>query len=87
MDVIVSMAITNGRMLYHKPGCMYVKKMKKQNRMSLSYIEAKNRNYHSCKYCRGLQGEIRCKRPNWEQQYNINVDYAKKQKHCMYVQI
>ena len=27
------------------------------------------------------------KRPNWEQQYNINVDYAKKQKHCMYVQI
>ena len=33
MDVIVSMKETGGRKVYHRPGCIYVKRIKPQNRI------------------------------------------------------
>ena len=35
MNVIVSMISVEGKKVYHRPDCVYVKRMKPQNRMSL----------------------------------------------------
>ena len=35
MNVVVSMMAPEGRKVYHRPDCMYVKRMKPRNRMTL----------------------------------------------------
>lgn len=79
MDVIVSMMSSKHRKIYHRPNCIYVKKMKPQNRMILSQNQAAKRNYHWCKYCSGLRGEVRTNKliSEWEKKYKISMDYVK----------
>ena len=54
---IVSMG-TNS-MIYHKPGCRYIAKIKQQNKMSLPKSEAKREGYHVCRYCNSMNHHIR----------------------------
>ena len=80
MDVIVSMKETGGRKVYHRPGCIYVKRIKPQNRKSLPQETAADYHYHCCKYCGGLKGEIRTngKIDEWKESYNISIDYVNR---------
>lgn len=80
MEVIVSMISSNRKKVYHKPDCIYVKKMKPRNRMVLTESQARSHHFHSCKYCGGLKGEVRVYNPfpDWEKQYHIAIDYAEK---------
>lgn len=79
MDVIISAAVSR-RMVYHRPNCMYVQKIKPQNKMILSQQKARNLKYHSCKYCSGLKGEMLANNQfsSLERKYKVSVDYVKK---------
>ena len=59
MQVIISMNAPKHRVVYHKAGCIYARRIKCENRMSISKEEAEKKRYCECKYCAGLQGEMR----------------------------
>ena len=67
-DVIVSMEPSKHRKVYHRPGCIYVERIKPQNKMIISKKQAQKYRYQSCKYCNGLVGEVRTNEllPVWE---------------------
>lgn len=80
MDVIISMAAKGQKIIYHRQNCMYVEKMKPQNRMVLSQKTVKKQRFCSCLYCGGLKGELRTN-PQfsaWEKEYGIAIDYIEK---------
>ena len=41
-------------MIYHKPGCRYVKRMKGQNKLSITKSMARDEGYHICRYCNSM---------------------------------
>lgn len=41
-------------MIYHKPGCRYVERIKHKNRMLLPKHDAKAEGYHVCRYCNSM---------------------------------
>lgn len=43
MNVIVSMISVEGKKVYHRPDCVYVKRMKPQNRMSFGRLRRRIR--------------------------------------------
>lgn len=47
-------SISANSMIYHKPGCRYVERIKYQNRMSLPKRDAKVEGYHVCRYCNSM---------------------------------
>lgn len=49
---IVSLGINS--MIYHKPGCRYVERIKYKNRISLTKHDAKIEGYHVCRYCNSM---------------------------------
>lgn len=79
-DVIVSMEPSKHRKVYHRPGCIYVERIKPQNKMIISKKQAQKYRYHSCKYCSGLVGEVRTNEliPVWEEEHHIKIDYIKR---------
>ena len=54
---IVSLGTTS--MIYHKPGCRYVERIKYKNRMSLPKGDAKANGYHICRYCNNMNHHIK----------------------------
>lgn len=54
---IVSLGINS--MIYHKPGCRYVERIKYKNRMSLPKHDAKIEGYHVCRYCNSMNHHYR----------------------------
>lgn len=81
MKVIVSMASSKPKMVYHRPGCVYVNRMKPENRMELSRSQAEENGYISCLCCGGLHGEVKtagAQFPAWEKQYDVRIDHVKK---------
>ena len=48
--------VSNGTnsMIYHKPGCRYVERIKFKNRMSLPRHDARAEGYHVCSYCNSM---------------------------------
>ena len=54
---IVSLGINS--MIYHKPGCRYVERIKYKNRMSLTKHDAKIEGYHVCRYCNSMNHHYR----------------------------
>ena len=80
MDVIVSMKDSGRRMVYHRPECIYVRRMKRENRMRLTQEWAENHGYCCCKYCGGLRGEMRTDNQieEWKKTYHISIDYVKQ---------
>lgn len=79
-DVIVSMEPSKHRKVYHRPGCIYVERIKPQNKMIISKKQAQKYRYQSCKYCNGLVGEVRTNEllPVWEEEHHIKIDYIKR---------
>ncbi len=47
-------SIGTNSMIYHKPGCRYVERIKGNNRMSLPKHDAKCEGYHVCRYCNSM---------------------------------
>lgn len=47
-------SIGTNSMIYHKPGCRYVQRIKYKNRMSLPKCEAKVEGYRVCRYCNSM---------------------------------
>lgn len=80
MNVIVSMISVEGKKVYHRPDCVYVKRMKPQNRMSLSRKQAVEQGCRCCRYCGGLRGEMRetAQILAWQRDYRVSLDYVKK---------
>lgn len=44
-------SIGTNSMIYHKPGCRYVERIKNRNKMVLPKHNAKREGYHVCRYC------------------------------------
>ena len=80
MKVVVSMDASKRNRVYHRPDCVYAERILLQNKMTIPKIEAEKNKYHCCKYCGGLQGEVRVNRqiPVWEQKKHIKIDYDKQ---------
>ena len=47
-------SIGTNSMIYHKPGCRYVERIKYKNRMSLPRHDARAEGYHVCRYCNSM---------------------------------
>ena len=80
MDVEVSMAVPREKRIYHLQGCIYAKKIRPENRMTISKMKAEKKHYHCCKYCGGLRGEIRANKQiqRWQKKEHIQIDYVKQ---------
>ncbi len=58
MLVTVSKRASKTSRVYHKPGCVYGKKIKMHNLSRLTVIQAKDKGFCECKYCAGLKGDV-----------------------------
>ena len=52
-------SIGTNSMVYHKPGCRYVSRIKNQNKMSIRKHEARKEGYHVCRYCNSMNHHFR----------------------------
>lgn len=52
-------SIGTNSMIYHKPGCRYVSRIKNQHKMYLPKHEAKKEGYHVCRYCNSMNHHFR----------------------------
>lgn len=62
-DVIVSMEPSKHRKVYHRPGCIYVERIKPQNKMIISKKQAQKYRYQSCKLTKVLENPQVIKTP------------------------
>lgn len=46
-------------MIYHKPGCRYVARIKGKNKMTLPKYDARSEGYHVCRYCNSMNHHLR----------------------------
>lgn len=76
--VAVSVISNKNNRVYHKPGCMYAKRIKSDNLNYLSISEAEELNYRECKCCSGFDGDIRVHKEEiekWENDRKIKFRY------------
>ena len=69
------------KLIYHKDGCVYVNRIKAENRRMISTKKAKALNFHECKYCSGLKGDVRIHKQDiaeWENKNQMKIVYEKK---------
>ena len=79
-SVVISNRIDVKHRIYHRPGCMYAKRINNKNREEMSREKALKCKYHECKYCAGLHGDIRAHKKafsKWEQKHKISFTYDK----------
>lgn len=74
-------AASKKHIVYHRPECIYVCRMKYENRMEIPLKQALNgREYCSCKYCGGLAGNLRVRRDQvdeWRRNLSVDFTYVK----------
>lgn len=84
-------SIGTNSMIYHKPGCRYVSRIKSQNKMSLTKHDAKKEGYHVCRYCNGMNHHYRveqktldfyAKSKNMQFNYINEILYVKSEISC-----
>ena len=82
MQVVVSKKTDKKNRIYHRVSCIYANRIKPENRKDMSLEKAQRYHYRECKCCSGLQGDIREHKkiiPKWEQKYNMQFIYEKKE--------
>lgn len=80
MQVVISKGVSKGKRVYHRPGCMYMKRIKYGNIRSMTEKKAKRLEIRECKYCSGLIGDYRCREHDieyWERKKGLKFTYYK----------
>lgn len=80
MLVSVSRKTDKRHRIYHRLGCIYAKRIKPDNKIELSAEQARRRNYHECKYCAGLAGDVKVHKDSlatWEWKHKMQFAYQK----------
>ena len=88
MLVVVSKRIHRNRRIYHRPECIYAKRIKGKYRKELSIDAAEKRHYHECKYCSGLRGDARAHKEAfdiWAAKNHMQFVY-RKENDTLYIQ-
>lgn len=79
MQVIASRNHKKGQIIYHRSRCMYEKRIHPDNKWSMDLEKAqKSRDFCACKYCEGLQGEIKVHKKEierWEKNENVVISF------------
>lgn len=82
MEVIATMKHKKGHIVYHKPGCIYERKILPDNRWSLKPDKIEHsKKFCVCKYCEGLKGDVRVHRTviaKWEKQKKAEFFFDEK---------
>lgn len=77
----VKVTISNAskkRIVYHRHGCFYAKRIKYQNKLTITLNQAlRGRNYCTCKYCSGLAGDLRMHKAQIEKwSCNLHLQFS-----------
>lgn len=78
MDVVISKAKKNGIKIYHRQNCLYAKRIKPENKRTVTLDYAERKGYCGCKYCSKLRGDIRVQKKAieaWENKNNMRFIY------------
>lgn len=79
MIVYISLNADKKNKVYHKPGCYYAKRMQPKYRIEMNKDRAIRHHFRECKYCAGLQGEIKVRKQTLEKKKNdLEVMYEEK---------
>lgn len=65
------------RMVYHRPKCIYVRRIYKKNRLQMNWEDAEWKGYRPCKYCDGVDDSYKLKQNKIElyaEQFHMDVD-------------
>ena len=79
MEVIVSKKTRYG--VYHKPECVCLSRMDKENRQILSKQQAETAGYHACRCCGSGKYDgswfttESARFPEWEKKYRLSIDF------------
>lgn len=88
MLVVVSRKIDKKYRIYHKFGCIYARRIKPDNRKEMSINVAERKHYHECKYCSGLQGDVKLHKTafeTWTRKKKANFTY-RNETDTLYIQ-
>lgn len=80
MLVVASRKIDKKQRIYHRCSCIYARRIKTANRMEMSTEQAAKRHYRECKYCSGLQGDVRVHNNafiTWSRKKDMKFTYRK----------
>ena len=72
MVVFVSLNADKKNKVYHKQECFYAKRMRPKYRMSMDEEKAIRYHYRECKYCAGLQGEVKIRKNSLKKKEKAN---------------
>lgn len=72
MSVIATIKHKKGHIVYHKPGCIYERRILPDNHWNLKLDKIEHsKKFCACKYCEGLRGDVRVHKAvmvKWEKQ-------------------
>lgn len=72
------MSRESSNMVYHRPECRYVRKIRKKNWIQMSWEDAEWKGYHPCKCCGGIQFLYKMEKESLERyakQFHIDLDF------------
>jgi len=72
------MSIEAKSRIYHKPGCRYIKKIKRRNLISMPMTEANECGYRVCKYCNSINHHYLVEQPaldRYERSRNMKFNF------------
>lgn len=80
MLVVASEKNDKRHKIYHRCGCIYARRIHPDNRKEMSIEQADGEHYKPCKYCAGLQGDVRVHKQafnTWSQKKKMKFSYCK----------
>lgn len=81
MLVVASRKNDKKHRIYHRCGCMYARRIKEDNRKEMSHEVVMRKQYHTCKYCSGLRGDVNVHKEafaTWSQKRKMEFTYHKE---------
>lgn len=88
MLVVASLKVNKKKRMYHKCGCIYASRIKTKNRIEMDSAQAGKRRRCKCKYCSGLQGDLRILKSEidtWSGKKHMQFIYREKT-NTLYIQ-